>query len=42
LPGDSNFVKDPQFIERLNGDFRLRRGSPCIGAGSGRTNVGAF
>jgi hypothetical protein len=42
VPGDSNLAKDPQFIDRPNGDFRLKKGSPCIGAGSGGTNLGAF
>jgi len=41
-PGDSNVLADPRFADRENGDFRLRRGSPCIGAGSGRTNLGAL
>ena len=42
VPGDSNIVDDPRFIDRQNGDFRLRKGSHCIGAGSGGTNLGAF
>jgi len=42
VPGDSNFVKDPLFVDPENGDFRLEKGSPCIGAGSGGTNLGAF
>jgi len=41
-PGDSNILQDPRFVDRENGDFRLKRGSPCIGAGGGRTNLGAF
>jgi hypothetical protein len=41
-PGDSNILSDPRFVARENGDFQLRRGSPCIGAGEGRTNLGAF
>ncbi|MCX6841939.1 MAG: right-handed parallel beta-helix repeat-containing protein [candidate division WOR-3 bacterium] len=41
-PGDSNIVDDPRFIDRQNGDFRLKKGSHCIGAGSGGTNLGAF
>ena len=40
--GDSNQLLDPGFVNRRNGDFRLRNGSPCIGSGEGRTNVGAF
>ena len=42
VPGDSNTVKDPQFVDRPNGDFRLKKGSSCIGAGSGGTNLGTF
>ena len=41
-PGDSNVIRDPRFIDRENGDFRLKKGSPCIGAGSGGTNLGAL
>ena len=41
-PGDSNFVKDPQFVDRPNGDFRLKKSSPCIGASSSGSNLGAF
>ncbi len=42
VPGDSNIVRDPRFKDRANGDYRLRRGSPCIGAGKAGTNLGAF
>jgi hypothetical protein len=42
VPGDSNFVEDPRFVDLTNGDFRLKKGSPCIGVGEGRTNLGAF
>ena len=42
VPGDSNAVRDPRFFDRENGDFRLKKGSPCIGAGESRTNLGAF
>jgi hypothetical protein len=41
-PGDSNVIQDPRFVDRGNGDFRLKKGSPCIGAGVNRTNLGAF
>jgi hypothetical protein len=41
-PGDSNIFQDPRFVDQENGDFRLKKGSPCIGAGGGRTNLGAF
>ena len=41
-PGDGNIVRDPRFVDRDSGDFRLRRGSPCIRAGADRTNLGAF
>lgn len=41
-PGDSNVLRDPRFENREEGDFRLRKGSPCIGAGIGRTNLGAL
>jgi hypothetical protein len=41
-PGDSNILVDARFADRRNGDFRLQRGSPCIGRGEGGTNIGAF
>ena len=41
-PGDSNILQDPRFMDRERGDFRLAKGSPCIGSGEGNTNVGAF
>jgi hypothetical protein len=41
-PGDSNIERDPWFTNRANGDFRLKKGSPCMGAGGGGTNLGAF
>jgi hypothetical protein len=41
-PGDSNILQDPRFTDRQNGDFRLMKGSPCIGSGESKTNVGAF
>ena len=33
---------DPQFVNRKKGDFRLKPGSPCIGAGENGTNIGAM
>lgn len=41
-PGPLNIKGDPQFVDRENRDYRLRRKSPCVGAGTGGTNVGAF
>jgi hypothetical protein len=41
-PSDGNILRDPRFVDRESGDFRLRKGSPCIGSGEGNTNVGAF
>jgi hypothetical protein len=41
-PGDSNVLQDPRFVDRENGDFQLKKGSPCIGTGGGGTNLGAF
>ena len=41
-PGDSNILQDPQFVNRENGDFQLKKGSPCIGAGRSGSNIGAF
>ncbi len=41
-PDNSNILQDPRFADRANGDYRLRRGSPCIGAGSTAANIGTF
>jgi len=41
-PDDSTIFLDPRFVGRETGDFRLKKASPCIGAGSDRTNLGAF
>lgn len=42
VPGENNIFDDPRFLETERGDFRLRRRSPCIGAGLGSTNIGVF
>ncbi len=41
-PGDSNLLQDPRFVNREDGDFHLRKDSPCRGRGAGHTNLGAF
>jgi hypothetical protein len=41
-PGDSSILQDPRFVDRENGDFRLKKGSPCVGSGGDKTNIGAF
>lgn len=33
-PGPGNIDKDPRFVDPENGDFHLRRDSPCIDAGT--------
>jgi hypothetical protein len=42
VPGDSNIVQDPRFADKEDYDFLLKKGSPCIGAGGGRKDLGAF
>jgi hypothetical protein len=42
VPKDSNILTDPRFLDRERGDFRLARKSPCLKAGTGGTNLGAF
>ena len=32
--GDGNIGDDPLFVDAINGDFHLQRGSPCIDAGN--------
>jgi hypothetical protein len=39
--GPGNFVADPLFCDRMDGDFRLQPKSPCIGAGESGEDVGA-
>ncbi len=33
IPGDNQFILDPQFVDLENGDYRLLPTSPCIDAG---------
>jgi hypothetical protein len=40
--GSGNFEEDPVFLDEAGGDFRLAPGSPCIGVGSGGSDLGAF
>ena len=37
---DGNIAADPLFQNAVNGDFRLRPGSPCIGAGHDGVDMG--
>jgi hypothetical protein len=39
---DSNLLQDPRFANRAKGDYHLKKGSPCIGADSARTSIGAL
>lgn len=36
------FGSDPMFVDEANRNYRLRDGSPCIGAGRGGVNIGLF
>jgi len=40
--GEGNMNKDPKFSNALAGDYRLGDGSPCIGSGKNKTDMGAF
>ncbi|MGO8678313.1 MAG: DUF1565 domain-containing protein [Limisphaerales bacterium] len=43
LEGESNINgKDPLFVDSQNRDFRLRIGSPAVGAGKGGVTIGAL
>jgi len=40
--GMGNMEKDPLFADPENGDFRLKPGSPCRGAGKNGVDMGAY
>ncbi len=37
-----NIDADPLFVDGVHGDYHLSAGSPCIGAGAGGVDMGAF
>jgi len=37
-----NMARDPLFADLLHGDFYLQPGSPCLEAGEGGENIGAY
>lgn len=41
-PGRDNIIRDPMFVNRESGDYRLSRTSPCRRAGSEKTNLGCI
>jgi len=41
-PGEGNIIEESLFVSEKNYDFRLQEGSPCITAGVGATDMGAF
>lgn len=40
--GEGNITEDPEFEGREAGNYRLAKGSPCLGAASGAKNMGCF
>jgi hypothetical protein len=38
----TNILKDPVFVDGVLGDFHLKDGSPCLGAGQNGTDIGAL
>ena len=42
IKGEGNLVGDPLFVDAQNGNFHLRKASPCIGASSTGGTIGAF
>ncbi len=44
-PGENSILADPLFMNLSGGDFRIEKGSPCIGSGreiEGVSDIGAF
>jgi parallel beta helix pectate lyase-like protein len=42
LKQSGNIVADPMFVDMAKGDLRLKKGSPCIGAGVKGVDIGAM